>query len=39
MRSVAEGDIKKKGLSKNQAQEFVSHHPTKNLPEKAKRKK
>jgi hypothetical protein len=33
MRGVASGAIKKPGLSKEEAREFVEHVPTKNLPE------
>jgi hypothetical protein len=39
MRAVASGDVKEKGLSKAQAQEFVEHVPTKKLPERVKKKK
>jgi len=39
MRAVASGDIKKKGLSKAQAQEYVQGTPTKNLPARAKARK
>lgn len=35
MRAVASGDIKKKGLSKAKAHEFVAGQKTRNLPEKA----
>lgn len=38
MRAVASGDVKKPGLSKKQAEEFVSGTPTKNLPARAKKK-
>ena len=34
MRAVASGDIKKKGLSRKTAQEYVEGHPTKRLPRK-----
>jgi len=33
-RAVASGDIKKKGLSRKTAKEFVEGHPTKHLPRK-----
>jgi len=36
-RAVASGDIKKKGLSKKEAEEYVKGHPTKRLPEKKKK--
>ena len=36
-RAVAAGDIKKKGLSRKAAQEYVEGHPTKKLPEKKKK--
>jgi len=36
MRAVASGDIKKKGLSRKEAQEFVEGHKTKQLPKKKK---
>ena len=36
-RAVASGDIKKKGLSRKTAKEFVEGHPTKRLPEKKKK--
>jgi hypothetical protein len=39
MRGVAGGSIKKKGLSKKTAEEYVAHHPTKKLPNKVTRKK
>lgn len=39
MRAVASGSIKKKGLSKAEAEEFVSGHSTKGLPEKKSKKK
>ena len=38
-RAVASGDIKKKGLSKKTAQEYVEGHPVKYLPEKKRKKK
>lgn len=38
MRAVAGGYIKKKGLSKKEAKEFVSGHKTKSLPKKVKKK-
>ena len=38
MRAVASGDIKKKGLSKAEAKEYVEGHPTKKLPEWKKKK-
>ena len=34
MRAVASGTVKKKGLSKKEAAEFVAGHPTRKLPEK-----
>jgi hypothetical protein len=41
MRAVASGKVRKKakGLTKKEAQEFVSGHPTKGLPETARKKK
>ena len=33
-RAVASGSIKKKGLSKKEAREYVEGHPTKHLPRK-----
>lgn len=39
MRAVASGDVKKKGLSRKQATEYVAGAPTKKLPERVKRKK
>ena len=39
MRAVASGSIKKKGLSKAKALEFVEGQSTKDLPEKVKKKK
>ncbi len=38
LRAVASGAIKKKGLSKAEAQEYVAGHPTKKLPERKKKK-
>ena len=38
MRAVESGSIKKKGLSKAKAHEFVSGHPTKGLPERTTNK-
>jgi hypothetical protein len=38
MRAVASGDIKRKGLSKRQAAEYVEGHPTKNLPAKVRKR-
>lgn len=35
MRAAAAGDIKRPGLSKAEASEYVSGHSTKNLPERA----
>lgn len=35
MRAAAAGDVKSPGLSKAEAQEYVSGHSTKNLPERA----
>ena len=34
MRAVASGSIKKKGLTKKEAKEYVEGHPTKHLPRK-----
>lgn len=39
MREVESGAIKKPGLSKAKAAEFVEGVPTKNLPEKVKKKR
>jgi hypothetical protein len=39
MRAVASGKAKAPGLSKAEAKEYVSGHPTKGLPEKAKKGK
>lgn len=39
MEGVAHGDIKKKGLSKEEAKEFLSHKPSKPLPQRVKKKK
>lgn len=39
MRAVASGSIKKKGLSKKEAKEYVSGHSTKGLPTRVKKKK
>jgi hypothetical protein len=39
MRAVAAGKIKRSGLSKKEAEEYVEGHPTKHLPEKKKTKK
>ena len=39
MRAVAQGDIKKKGLSRKEAKEYVEGHPTKNLPERKRKSK
>lgn len=39
MRAVASGDIKKKGLSKKEAKEYVEGHPTKGLPKRKREKK
>ena len=36
MRAVASGDIKRKGLSKVQAREYIDGHPIKRLPERKK---
>jgi hypothetical protein len=36
MRAVASGSVKKPGLSKKKALEFVKGHSTKKLPEKKK---
>ncbi len=38
MRAVASGSIKKKGLSRKEAEEYVKGHPTKGLPEHKKKK-
>ncbi len=38
MWAVASGKAKAPGLSKKEAKEFVSGHPTKGLPAKAKKK-
>ena len=38
MRAVESGSVKKKGLSKSKAAEFVDGVPTKKLPEKKKKK-
>jgi len=37
-RAVASGDIKKKGLSKKTAQEYVEGHPISSLPERKRKK-
>jgi len=37
MRAVAQGDIKKKGLSRKEAREYVSGHSIKNLPERKRK--
>lgn len=39
MRAVASGKVKKKGLSKKEASEYVKGYPTKGLPSKVKKKK
>ena len=39
MRGVASGDIKKKGLSRKQAKEYVTGHSTKNLPKRVRKGK
>lgn len=39
MRAVASGDIKKKGLSPKQAEEYVAGYKTKSLPNRVKKKK
>ena len=39
MRAVASGDVKKPGLSRKAAKEYVSGYPTKGLPNKVKAKK
>lgn len=39
MRAIASGSIKRKGLSKKEAAEYVSGYSTKHLPERKKRKK
>ena len=38
MRAVASGSVKKKGLSRAQAKEYVSGHSTKGLPDKKSKK-
>lgn len=38
-RAVAAGDTKLPGLSKEEAQEYVSGYPTKDLPERVSKKK
>lgn len=38
MRAVASGEIKKKGLSKAKAEEYVKGYPTKGLPNRARKK-
>lgn len=38
MRAVSSGSAKKKGLSKEEAKEYVSGQSTKKLPEKVKKK-
>lgn len=37
MRAVAAGDVKKKGLSRKEAHEYVKGHSTKDLPERSPR--
>lgn len=39
MRAVASGRLKKKGLSREEAEEYVEGHPTKKLPERKKKKR
>ena len=39
MKAVESGDLKKKGLSKQEAAEFTKGQSPKSLPEKAKKKK
>ena len=39
MRAVASGQVKKKGLSRSEAKEYVSGYPTKDLPEKKGKKR
>lgn len=39
MRAVASGDIKKKGLSRKQAKEYVSGYPTGKLPNRVPKRK
>lgn len=39
MRAVASGSIKKKGLSKKEAKEYVKGHSLKGLPKKVKSKR
>jgi len=38
MRAVASGRVKKRGLSRAEAKEYVSGHSTKGLPEKKSKK-
>lgn len=37
MRAVASGEVKKPGLSRKQAEEYVSGYPTKGLPKRVRR--
>lgn len=37
MRAVASGKVRKKGLSRKEAKEFVSGHSTKGLPERKRK--
>lgn len=39
MRAVVEGDVKVKGLSREEAREYVEGYPVKDLPEKASKRK
>jgi len=39
MRAIADGSAKAPGLSKEEADEYVSGYPTKELPEKVEKKK
>jgi hypothetical protein len=39
MRAVASGSVRKKGLSKAKAKEYVSGYSTKSLPAKARKRK
>lgn len=39
MRTVASGSIKRKGLSRKEAKEYVEGHSTKGLPEKKKKRR
>ena len=39
MRAVAQGDIKKKGLSRKEAREYIEGHPVKHLPERKRKRR